>query len=110
MKESDLARAIDMAAEQRAKQLLQSVRDAVCNALKPYWRPDGAGRELISKDIRSLLVQMANADGIERTQVRPSTEMVDMCRADIVNGLLDGLPKLRELAQMAMQDDGDSEE
>lgn len=110
MKETDLSKAIDRAAEQRAKAILCEVRNALVRALSPYWRPKEAGNELVAKDIRNVLTRLATADDLARMEVYPSAEMVNACRAHIVNGLLTGLPKLQELAAMAMQDDGEQDD
>lgn len=101
MKETDLAKAIDRAAKQRAAAILCKARDAVVRALAPYWRPDEAGREFIAADIRHMLTDLAASADLSRMPVHPSREIIDACRADIMSGLLSALPKLQELAAMA---------
>lgn len=108
MKETSLSAAIDKAAMQRAVNILVDVRNAVKQALDPYWRPKGAGSELISKDINTLLEMMARStESFNRITVRPSAEMVNACRGAIVEDLLNGLPKLKELFEMANYEEAD---
>ena len=101
MKEANLAKAIDRAAEQKAKEVLRSLSDAISKAVQPYWRSKATGDEHIGEDIRKLLREMAKSTEWRSLQIQPSEQMVNACRGAIGNDLLSGLPRLRELAQMA---------
>lgn len=102
MNESNLAKSIDKAAEQRAKEIIRKIQLAITDALRPYWRPTNAGDEFIGDDIRKLLKQLSETTNDWRVMsFEPSPEMLAACRGAIINDILNGLPKLRELAQMA---------
>lgn len=101
MKEANLAKSIDRAAAQKAKEVLSNVRDAIAKAVNPYWRPKETGTEFIGDDIRKLLRAMADESEWRSLRISPSAQMVNACRGAIINDLLSGLPRLRELAQMA---------
>ena len=102
MKESNLAKAIDKAAEQRAEKIINRVSNAILEALKPHWRSTDTGDEHIGDDIRRLLRGLSEYNGTWTAMpFQPSPKMIDACRAAIVNDLLKGMPKLRELSQMA---------
>jgi len=106
MKESNLAKAIDKAAEQRAHAIIKKVRNAIIDTLRNHWRPKEAGEEFIGDDIRRLLKALADAPNeMQSVSFVVSTDMLAACRAAIINDLLNGLPKLRELAQMAGEND-----
>ena len=62
MKESNLAKAIDQAAEQRADKIIKAIRDSITKALEQHWRPKLAGEEFIGDDIRALLGKLSNRE------------------------------------------------
>lgn len=103
MKEANLAKAIDHAAEQRANELMRNIYSAVTSAIKPFWHPQEAGKEWIGDDIRNVLSYAAapTSDWRFGADIEPSEKLITACRAAIINDLLSGMPKLRELAQMA---------
>ena len=105
MKESNLAKAIDKAAEQRADAIVKAIRTAVIDALRNRWRPKEAGEEYIGDDIRRLLKAMSESKDMQSVSFVISSELLAACRAAIINDLLNGLPQLRELAQMASDQD-----
>ncbi len=110
MNEPNLAKAIDKAAEQRAKDIIRKIQLAITTSLQPYWRPTNAGDEFIGDDIRELLKKLAEANSDWRTmQFVPSQQMISACRGAIINDLLNGLPKLRQLAQMAGDENEETE-
>ena len=110
MKESSLAKAIDKAAQQRAHAIITKMREAITTALQPYWRPKNAGDEDIGDDILELLRKLAESREWRAVSFMPSQHMLEACRAAIINDLLSGLPKLRELAEMAGDDEGEANE
>lgn len=63
MKEANLAKSIDRAAEQRAKEVLRKLRDAISAAVQPYWAPQATGQSNMGEDIRNLMRAMADAHG-----------------------------------------------
>jgi len=102
MKEPNLAKAIDKAAQQRAEEIIKNLKQAISDAAQRYWRPKNAGEEFIGDDVRGVLRALAASDtGWRHTSYRPSAFMVDACRAAIVNDLLKGLPKIADLMRMA---------
>lgn len=101
MKESNLAAAIDKAAEQRAAVVIRDIRAAINNALRPHWRSPATGEQHIGDDIRKILATLAISNSWDHEHIGPSTELIDACRGAIINDLLNGLPKLRELSMMA---------
>ena len=106
MKESNLAKAIDHAAQQRADAIIKKVRTAIIETIAKYWRPKEAGEEFIGDDIRRLLKTLADAPNEMRSvSFTISSELLAACRAAIINDLLNGLPQLRELAKMAEDED-----
>lgn len=107
MNESSLAKSIDRLAEKRAKDILTNVRAAIENALKPHWRPKDASEEWIGEDIKELLRNYINSigEGGWNKGTPPSQELIDACRAKVLSELLNGLPKLGELVQLAEQPD-----
>ena len=106
MKESNLAKAIDQAAEQRADKIIKAIRDSITKALEQHWRPKLAGEEFIGDDIRALLGKLSQSGTDWRSMsLTVSSELLAACRAAIINDLLNGLPQLRELAKMAEDED-----
>ena len=106
MKESNLAKAIDRAAKQRAHAIIKKIRTAIIETLQKHWRPKEVGEEFIGDDITRLLKTMADApNAMREVSFVPSSEMLAACRAAIINDLLNGLPQLRELAKMAEDED-----
>lgn len=104
MKEPDLSKAIDQAAQQRAKMILNDIKRAVEVAVNGYFRPKQAGGEWIGDELRSVLEQMAKSAEWPQMKLHPPTRhLVDGCRAAIVNDLLTGLPKIQELMALSMQ-------
>jgi len=110
MKEANLSKAIDKAALGNARKIIEGITNAVTAALQPHWRSKLAGEEHIGEDIRRLLHELADATDWRAAAYafEPSSKMVDHCRAALVNDLLKGLPKLRELALMAELDETDA--
>lgn len=111
MKEPNLSKAIDKAALGNARKIIEDITKAITAALQPHWRPKLAGEEHIGEDIRRLLHELADSREWRSTtyDFKPSSKMVDHCRAALVNDLLSGLPKLRELALMAEANETDAE-
>jgi len=110
MNEPNLSKAIDKAALGNARKIIEDITKAITAALQPHWRPKLAGEEHIGDDIRKLLHRLADSSEWRDAtyQFEPSSKMVDHCRAALVNDLLKGLPKLRELALMAELDETDA--
>jgi len=112
MTEPSISKAIDKAAKANAQQIIATIAAALSNALKPHWRPKLAGEEHIGDDIRKLLKALADSETDWRAaayQFQPSSKMIDHCRASLVNDLLKGLPRLRELALLAESTEVDAE-
>ncbi len=104
MNEQSLAKSIDKLANSKAEALLRGIREAVNNALKPYWRHKDACEELHIDDIKNALTEYIASIGKDKSyKYQPSAELVNSCRARILSDLLRGLPKLNEIAAMAAQ-------
>ena len=107
MKESSLAESIDILARRRAEDFISRVKSLVQNALKDEWRAKLAGgSEWCGDDIKAVLSRYADSVGITDGYVapKPTDELVNVCRATIINDLLNGLPKIRELAMMQAEE------
>ncbi len=111
MNEPNLSKAIDKTALWNARKIIEGITNALTAALQPHWRSKLAGEEHIGEDIRRLLHELADANDwrVAAYNFEPSSKMVDHCRAALVNDLLKGLPKLRELALMAEANETDAE-
>lgn len=107
MTESSLAKSIDRLAEKRAAEIIQQLRTTLDFALKPHWRPKDANQEHIGEDIKAVLLSFANAieTGGDRKRTQPSPALINACRTQVLSELLNGLPKLGELVQLAEQPD-----
>jgi len=103
MTEPSLAIAIDKAGEQRAKEIMKNIKLSVLKSLESAWRPKGAGEEFIGDDVKAVLRALSQPTSYDsRTlEVAPSKELIQACRAKIINDLLKGLPNIRELTEMA---------
>ncbi len=107
MKESSLAASIDILARRRAEEFLARIKTLVQNALKDEWRAKVAGgNEFCGDDIKSVLLAYVPSIGIPDSYKapKPTDELVNACRATIINDLLNGLPKIRELAMMQAEE------
>ena len=102
MNESSLAATIDKLAKRKAEDFISQVKTVVEQPLKDLWRAKVAGgREWLGEDIKSVLIAYAQSIGSgDYKAPAPSEELVNLCRATVLNDLLSGLPKLRELAMM----------
>lgn len=113
MNESSLAATIDKLAKRKAEDFISQVKTVVEQSLKDAWRAKVAGgSEWLGADIKAVLIAYAQSIGIgTRDYVgksyrlpykapAPSEELVNLCRATVLNDILSGLPKLRELAMM----------
>lgn len=112
MNESSLAQTIDKLAQKKAEDLLTNMRSAINSALNQYWRSKDAGQEFHPMDIKNVLMEYAESIGPSGTSntrrtVKPTAELVNSCRAHVLNTLLAGLPKIAELAAMAAENDID---
>lgn len=101
MKESNLAAAIEKAANQRAQEVIKNIKESVVESVKKHWRPKAAGEEFVGDDIRHVLKTLAEVDEWKRVKLPVSPKLVNACRGAIINELLNGLPKLQELSAMA---------
>ena len=111
MKESSLAATIDLLAQRKAEEFITHVHSAINHVLKDAWRAKIAGgREWLGYDIKAVMLAYANSIGSNETYKapKPTEDLVRYCRATIVDDLLAGLPKLKELAMM--QAEGSSHE
>jgi len=107
MKESSLAASIDMLARRRAEEFLSRVKSLVQNALKDEYRAKVAGgSEYCGDDIKAVLSAYVASIGFPDSYKapKPSEALVNNCRATIINDLLNGLPKIRELAMMQAEE------
>ena len=108
MKESSLAASIDILARRRAEDFISRVKSLVQNAIKDEWRNKVAGDVLLRDDIKAVLsaytASIGNPDSYRAP--KPTDELVNACRATIINDLLNGLPKIRELAMMQAEEQG----
>lgn len=103
MKESNLAKTIDRLAQRKAEDFMTHVKTVITNALKDTWRAKVAGgHDWLGEDVKAVLLAYAESIGVPDgyKHPRPSADLVNSCRATIVNDLLNGLPKLKELAMM----------
>jgi len=107
MKESSLAASIDTLARRRAEDFISRIKSLVQNALKDEWRNKVAGgNEFCGDDIKAVLLAYCESVGISDSYKapKPTAELVNYCRATIINDLLNGLPKIRELAMMQAEE------
>ena len=106
MKESSLAASIDILARRRAEDFISRIKSLVQNALKDEWRAKVAGNAFCGDDIKAVLVAYSDSIGFPDSYKapKPTDELVDHCRATIINDLLNGLPKIRELAMMQAEE------
>jgi len=107
MKESSLAASIDTLARRRAEDFISRIKSLVQNALKDEWRNKVAGgNEFCGDDIKAVLSAYVASIGIPDAYKapKPTDELVNACRATIINDLLNGLPKIRELAMMQAEE------
>ncbi len=106
MKESSLAASIDILARRRAEDFISRVKSLVQNALKDEWRNKVAGETLLRDDIKAVLSAYVASIGIPDAYKapKPTDELINACRATIINDLLNGLPKIRELAMMQAEE------
>jgi hypothetical protein len=102
MNESSLAATIDKLAKRKAEDFISQVKTVVEQSLKDAWRAKVAGgSEWLGADIKAVLIAYAQSIGIgDYKAPAPSEELVNLCRATVLNDILSGLPKLRELAMM----------
>lgn len=103
MQENSLAETIDVLAHRRASEFITHVHSVVQNALKDSWRAKVAGGDaFLGDDIKAVLLAYAEAVGHSDSykKPKPTDNLVNHCRATIINDLINGLPKLRELALM----------
>jgi len=107
MKESSLAASIDILARRRAEDFITRIKSLVKNALKDEWRAKEAGGiEWCGDDIKAvLLAYCASIQFPDSYKApKPTDDLVNYCRATIINDLLNGLPKIRELAMMQAEE------
>lgn len=109
MNEHSLAKSIDKLAKANADKLLNQIWTKLTECLRPYWRHESANGVLIKEDIINILKKHIDHVHDKQIQIKPSEELLNGCRAKILEDLLKGLPKLRELAVMAGQDEVDEE-
>jgi hypothetical protein len=107
MNELTLSGAVDRLAQRKAEDFITEVKSAIANALKDKWRAKVAGGSAyLGEDIKAVLLayaaSLAKPDSYKSP--RPTDDLVSQCRATIVNDLLNGLPKLKELALMQVED------
>lgn len=107
MKESNLSDTIDTLAQRKADEFITHVHTVVQNSLKEAWRAKVAGGgAFLGDDIKAVL--LAYAEGIGNSgsykKPKPTEDLVSHCRATIVNDLLNGLPKLKELAMLQAEE------
>jgi hypothetical protein len=106
MNEASLAKSIDRLAEKKASDLLKQIRIDVDRLLEKYWRHTDAGGEYIGMDVRNALTAYAEMIGSSHSsprEVQPTVKLIDSCRSKILSDLLNGLPKLNEIAAMAAE-------
>lgn len=111
MKERSLAATIDTLAQRKAEEFIGHVHTVVTHALKDAWRAKIAGGgEWLGDDIKAVLLAYAASIGVTDgyKAPKPTAELVNCCRATIINDLLNGLPKLKELAMMQAEESTDA--
>jgi len=110
MNERSLSETIDKLAQRKAEDFITHVHSVITHALKDTWRAKIAGgREWLGEDIKAVLLAYATSVGITDgyKAPKPTKDLVNSCRATIVDDLLSGLPKLKELAMMQAEDTQD---
>ena len=109
MSETTLANAVDNLAKRKAAAFISGIHDLLTRALKDHWRPAVAGGSAwAGEDVKAVLLAFAETIGKGREAYKvpaPTSELIDHCRATIINDLLSGLPKLKELALMQAEED-----
>jgi hypothetical protein len=105
MKESNLAASIDILARREAEDFITRIKSLLHNALKDEWRNKIAGDVLLRDDIKAVLSAYTASIGADSYRApKPTEELVNACRATIIKDLLNGLPKIRELAMMQAEE------
>ena len=107
MNERSLSDTIDKLAQRKAEDFIAHVHTVINNALKDAWRAKIAGgREWLGDDLKAVMQAYATSVGITDgyKAPKPTKDLVDACRATIVDDLLSGLPKLKELAMMQAEE------
>lgn len=107
--EVSLANFVDKAAHMRAAQIMDGIKRSVMQACEKHWRPKDAGEAFIGTDVRNVLAAMSGNGDWRTCRVQPTKKLVDSCRAAIINDLLNGLPKIRELMNMKIEEASDDE-
>ena len=109
MKEPDLAKAIDKLASIRAETFLREIYESF---RQDSYRPKIAGEEFMGEDIKNVLIYYAkHTENVPYPKPSPTEKLLNNCRATIINDLLIGLPKIKELLELqATSDNEDGKE
>jgi len=100
MNEVSLSRSVDLAARQRAELIIEEITNSIKGSLQNRFRDKRAGNTFIKDDIINILkaytthLENINSDHIRKPH--PTTTLLDACRAQIINDLLSGIPRLQE--------------
>lgn len=110
MKETSLASTIDSLAKRKAEDFITQVKTAIQTALKDKYRDKVAGGSaFLGEDIKNVVeayaASIGRSDSYKTPQ--PTSDLINLCRATIVDDLLNGLPKIVELSRML--DTGDTQ-
>ena len=111
MKEPNLAKAIDRLASIRAEAFMLEVRNKIKASLSTYYRPKIAGEEFVGEDIKNILIYYAkHTDNTPYPKPTPTEKLLNACRATIINDLLAGLPKIKELMELQSREEPDAQD
>lgn len=101
MNEISLSRSVDLAARQRAELIINEITNAIRGSLENRYRDKRASNMLIKEDIinvlKAYLTHLETPTSEIVRKPHPTTTLLDACRAQIINDLLSGIPKLQEL-------------
>lgn len=105
MNERTLSQTIDRLAEKKAKEFLEDILSRLNKILQDTYRPKIASEEFVREDVFAVIKQyVKNAETSSKGIPQPSANLVNACRAKILDDLLNGLPKIQELLKMQEQE------
>ena len=111
MKETKLSDAIDRLAVRKAEAFIDAIKVAIETALKGKMHAKVARTsEWVGIDVKHVLLAYAKyLETSEYKKPEPTSNLINILRANILDELLDGMPRVRELALMAEANETDAE-
>ena len=111
MKETKLSDAIDRLAVRKAEAFIDAIKVAIETALKDKLHAKVARTsEWVGIDVKHVLLAYAKyLETYEYKKPEPTSNLINIFRTNILDELLDGMPRVRELALMAEANETDAE-